>query len=268
MSAASNRPLLIGLGRGHEFVVEAEPVEKAPQHGVVVRGETLVLAERIGDPGQGLAEMGGDELAVGDIVRSLPQAIHVVGEGDEPGPDRVARQHAKRMPHHGRPRDFAEGADMRQPRGAVAGLENHFGLGGVLEPRDQLSRFLERPGFGDLGGLAQRGQDLILLGRPAVGSGRRQSGHYSEMRGGESIGIAWAAKNPAANLGGLRFVRIQRGLLSRSVSSPLHGQPPKVHCRHAGASGRVARAQRALRRATPRQCSSAPSTRLSAAGAR
>ena len=67
---------------------------------------------------------------------------------------RVVRQHAERVPHHSRARHLAERADMRQPRRAVAGLEDHFGLGRVLEPRDQLSRFLERPGFGDLGGLA------------------------------------------------------------------------------------------------------------------
>ena len=38
---------LVGLGRGHELVVEAEAVEEGAQAGVVVGAEALVLAERV-----------------------------------------------------------------------------------------------------------------------------------------------------------------------------------------------------------------------------
>ena len=48
--------LVIVRGRG-EFVVEAEPVEEGTQHRIVVRGEAVELAERIGDARQRLAEM-------------------------------------------------------------------------------------------------------------------------------------------------------------------------------------------------------------------
>ena len=81
---------LISLGRGHEFVVEPELVEKGAQPRIVVSGEAVVFAERVGDLGQRLAEMGGDELAVRDVVGNLAQAVHVVGEGDQPGLDAVA----------------------------------------------------------------------------------------------------------------------------------------------------------------------------------
>ena len=66
----------------------------------------------------------------------------------------VLRQHAEGVAHHGRAGDLAEGADMGEARRAVAGLEDHLGLWRALQALDQLSRLLERPGFGDLGGLA------------------------------------------------------------------------------------------------------------------
>ena len=43
----------------------------------------------------------------------------------EPGRDRVFGEEAEGGPHHGRAGDLAEGADMRQARRAVAGLEQH-----------------------------------------------------------------------------------------------------------------------------------------------
>ena len=146
---------LVGLGRGHEFVLEAELVEKAPQARVVVRGEAVILAERIGDLGQRLAEMAFDDFTVGNVVRRLAQAVHVVGEGDQPRLDRVAGQHAEGVPHHGRARHLAEGADMRQARRPVAGLEDDFGFFRALETLDQLARLFERPGLGHGRRLAQ-----------------------------------------------------------------------------------------------------------------
>ena len=37
----------IGLGRRNEFIFETEPVEKASQPSVIVRGEAVIFAERI-----------------------------------------------------------------------------------------------------------------------------------------------------------------------------------------------------------------------------
>src|SRR6185437_5130197 len=102
-------------------------------------------AERIGHPGQRLAEMLRHHLPVGDVVRHLAQRVHVIGEGDEPGLDLVAGEHAERVPHHRGARDLAESTDMRQAGWAVAGLEDHLALGIALEPRNDLARLLERP---------------------------------------------------------------------------------------------------------------------------
>ena len=67
-------------------------------------------------------------LLVRHVVRHLAQAVHVVGEGEQPGLDLVLGQHAEGVAHHGGARDLAEGADMRQARRAVAGLEQHLVL--------------------------------------------------------------------------------------------------------------------------------------------
>ena len=94
-------------------------------------------------------------LLLGDVVGHLAQRIHVVGEGDQPGLDLVAGEHAEGVAHHRGARYLAEGADMRQARRAVAGLEDHLILGRALEPRDDLARLLERPGVRLPGEFAQ-----------------------------------------------------------------------------------------------------------------
>src|ERR1700722_15768378 len=55
------------------------------------------------------------------------------------------------MTHHGGARDLAEGADMRQARRTVAGLEQHLVLRLFLQPRHNRLRLLERPGVGLFG---------------------------------------------------------------------------------------------------------------------
>ncbi len=120
-------------------------------------------AERIGHLGERLAEMLPDQVLVGDVVGDLAQPVHVVGERDQPGLDLVRGEGAKGMAHHGGARDLAEGADMRQARRAIAGLEDHLVLGAAGEARDDLARFLERPGI------------ALLRERPQVGSSR---GHH------------------------------------------------------------------------------------------
>ena len=98
----------------------------------------------------------------GHVVGHLAQPVHVVGEAEEPRRDRVAGQHPEGGPHHGGARDLAEGADMRQARRAVAGLEQDAarGIAALLEPRDDLPRLLERPGLRALGGLDEGRGDV------------------------------------------------------------------------------------------------------------
>ena len=50
---------------------------------------------------------------LGTLSGTLRRPVHVVGEGDQPGPDLVVGEDAEGMAHHGGARDLAEGADMR-----------------------------------------------------------------------------------------------------------------------------------------------------------
>ncbi len=103
-------------------------VEEGAQPRIVVLAEACMGAERVGHLGERLAEMLRQQLLVRHVVRHFAQAIHVVGERDQPRLDRVAGQHAEGVAHHGGARHLAEGADMRQARGAVAGFEDHLVL--------------------------------------------------------------------------------------------------------------------------------------------
>ena len=114
----------VGLGGGHEVVVEAEAVEEGAQAGVVVGAEALVEAEGIADAGHRLVAVELQLVAVRHVVGDLPEAVHVVGEDDQPGGDGLAGQGAEGGAHHGRPGGLAEGAHVRQARGAVAALED------------------------------------------------------------------------------------------------------------------------------------------------
>ena len=171
-SVASKRPDAVAVGRGKELVVEAELVEEGAQPRIVVGGEARMGAERVGHLGERLAEMLRHHLLVRHVVRHLAQPVHVVGERDQPGLDLVVGEHAEGVAHHAGARDLAEGADMRQPRGAVAGLEDDLVLRLALEPRDDLPRLLERPGVRLLGELA-RDSDLptsVSLGADWAGT--------------------------------------------------------------------------------------------------
>ena len=89
---------------------KAWPYEEAPQHRVVVLGEARILAERVGDAGQRLAEMLGQHRLVGDIVGHLAKSVHVVAKRDQPR--RIAGQFLIGLADEGRPRDLVEGADV------------------------------------------------------------------------------------------------------------------------------------------------------------
>ena len=60
-------------------------------------------------------------------------------------------EHLEGVPHHARARDLAEGADVRQPRRPIAGLEDDglvLAALELVEARDEPARLLERPGSG------------------------------------------------------------------------------------------------------------------------
>ena len=144
------------VGRAYELVFEAELIEERAQPRIVVVPERGILVrERVRHAGQRLVEMRGEHLLVRHVVRHLAQAVHVIGEGDQPRLDPVVGQHAERMPHHGRAGDLAERADVRQAGRTVAGLEQHLVLRLPFQPRDDLLRLLERPGVRLFGKAAQ-----------------------------------------------------------------------------------------------------------------
>ena len=116
--------------RRHEFVVEAELIEKRAQPRIVVRGKARIGPERIGHLGQRLAQMLRHHLLVGDVVGDLAQPVHVVGERDQPRLDLVIGENAKGVAHHRGARHFAERPDVRQAGRTIAGLEDHL----VLRP--------------------------------------------------------------------------------------------------------------------------------------
>ena len=167
-------------------------IEERAQARVVGGAERRVFVrERIRHARQRLAEIGRQHLLVGDVVRHLAQAVHVVGEGEQPGLDLVLGQHAKGMAHHGGARDLAEGADMRQARRTVAGLEQHLVLRTLFQPRDNRFRLLERPGVGLFG---ERTQGRSGWGRGRWWTFRRLSPRAGKRRVGNITVIASEAK--------------------------------------------------------------------------
>ena len=152
------------LGGRQELVVEAERVEEGLQPRIVVMAEARVVAEGVRHLGQRLAEMLRQHLLVRDVVRDLAQAIHVVGEADQPGRDLVLGQHAEGVAHEGGARDLAKGADMRQAAWPITGLEDDGAgrLRDALQPAKDFARLLERPSLAHMGVSEQPGVHFDL----------------------------------------------------------------------------------------------------------
>ena len=136
---------LVIVGRRGEFGIEAEAVEEGPQHGVVVMGEALELAEGIGDLGQRLAQMRDQPLLVGNIVGNLAQPVHIVRKSEQARSDAPLRQNLERVAHHAGAGHLAEGADMGQARGAIARFEEHFLLARLFDAGDEFARLFKGP---------------------------------------------------------------------------------------------------------------------------
>ena len=65
------------------------------------------------------------ERPVGYVFRDLAHAVHIVGEAEQPRRDLVLGDQPEGGAHHGGAGNLAEGADMRQARGTVAGLKQN-----------------------------------------------------------------------------------------------------------------------------------------------
>jgi hypothetical protein len=116
---------LVGLGRAHELVVEAEAVQECLQPRIVVRPETVVRAEGVAHTRQRQVQILAQHFRVWDALGHLAQPVHVVAEGDQARRPMIAGQGAEGVAHHGRARHLAEGAHVRQARRAIAGLKDH-----------------------------------------------------------------------------------------------------------------------------------------------
>ena len=148
---------LVELGRADELVFEAEGVQEAAQHGVVVVAEAGIFTEGIGHRGQRLLQVLPQHLGVRNVVRDLPHPVQVVGKTEQARGD-IADKFEGAADHRG-PRDLAEGADMRQARGPVTGLEQDVSLLGILllVTFQHPTGFLEGPGLGIHRRIAQGG---------------------------------------------------------------------------------------------------------------
>src|SRR4029450_12120288 len=117
---------LVTLRRRVEFVVKPKLVEEAAQAGIVVMREARMLAaERVGHRGERVVEVRREHVSVGYVVGYLSEAVHVVGEADQPGFAPALGQDLEGVTHHGGTRHLTERADVWQSGGTVAGLEDY-----------------------------------------------------------------------------------------------------------------------------------------------
>ena len=136
----------------------------------------VVAAERVGDNGQRLVQMRFEERLIRHIVRNFAHAIHVVRKAEQPRLALALGQYFECMPHHRRARHFAERADVRQTRRAIARLEQNslvFATRQLVETLNQPARFLEWPRSGVLDGLGIGNGGKVRQ----CGSGGRHRGH-------------------------------------------------------------------------------------------
>ena len=125
------------VGRARELVVETEGDRGTlAASRCCARRTSELIGQRIGNTR--LSGLPRSEPASPWTARCpAPSAGHPCRpKTQQPRRDLVPRQHPKGGAHHGGARDLAEGADMRQARRTVAGLEQHLVLPDFLKPRD------------------------------------------------------------------------------------------------------------------------------------
>ena len=77
----------VELGRGIEFVFEAERVQEPPQHGVVMVAKAVEFAVRVGHRGQRLLHMLAQHLLLGHVFGHFAHAVDIIGKADQTGGD-------------------------------------------------------------------------------------------------------------------------------------------------------------------------------------
>ncbi len=188
-------PALVAVGRRQEFIRESKAIEEFLEARVVVLAERRIFAERIAHHGQRLVQILAQDLGIRNALRDLAQPVHIVGKADQPCRPGAAGHGLESLAHHGRARHLAEGADVRQPRRPVAGLEDHrtiqtfvrlqrlvrlalldqgqrlFLRRRVLDarfdkPRDQVAGLFERPGAAGIGERGRNGHVKVHKNRP------------------------------------------------------------------------------------------------------
>ena len=106
--------------------------------------------------------MQAEHVLIGHIVRHFAQAVHIIGKGDELGRNLVVGEQPESLTHHGCARHFAECADMRQARGAIAGFKQNFSFMRLLGAAgQQFAGLFKGPGIGHLCGFNQCSGKMI-----------------------------------------------------------------------------------------------------------
>ena len=187
----------ISVGGGHECIVKAELVEKGAQHRIVVMGKALEFIEGVGHLCQRLAQMQAEHVLIGHIVRHFAQAVHIIGKGDELGRNLVVGEQPESLTHHGCARHFAECADMRQARGAIAGFKQNFSFMRLLGAAgQQFAGLFKGPGIGHLCGFNQCSGKMISHCGIRFQMGQKELLLYRQLAPG--------AQENCAGLSGLR----------------------------------------------------------------
>ena len=86
----------------------------------------MVVIERAWNAAKRLVKIGMEYFSVRNVFRYFAKAVHVIAECHQPGFAVLrlcANDRFKSTPDQSRPQHFLKGADMRQTRGAVSGLE-------------------------------------------------------------------------------------------------------------------------------------------------
>ncbi len=161
------------------------------EHGIVVRGEAVVGAERVGHLCQRLAEMGGEHRLVRDVVGDLAEPVHVIAERDEAG--RQAGQFLISVADHGGAKHFVEGADVGQARGAIASFEqDRRAIGFPVWPAlQQFARFFIGPGLARQSGISKCVVAQLLPFRSHIAKAGQRGRSFAPSR---------APRNPCRHL--------------------------------------------------------------------
>src|SRR5713226_7437795 len=145
----------VHLARAHQLVLNLDRFEEPYEQGDHVRGEAVVaITERVGDPGDGFAEIRRVRFAVEDAFGNLAQAVHVVDKDNEAVGavdyrfirESGTAERVECVADVGWPQHLAHRAEMGQSRGAEAAFKYDWTPGVVgTHTLGKPARLLVRP---------------------------------------------------------------------------------------------------------------------------